>query len=243
MLSEIADGCSPNEDEIFQTMESLGISLEDATKVMTVSSAFRAAQATRDGSAVHAMDELTSRLNLANLIRGGSSRSRSPSPTPSATSTTSATPGANIQMAELARNESHESLQSHRSVPGMAKKGQRLTARGAKPNQQGRKRALAEKTAEKRDANVMINEQQPQKKAAAAADLEVKEKMLNAKLSKAEGGKKPKSASAARSKSPEGGLGARGKRVAPAAVLHGEESNKRPRTRSQTEESIPESLL
>ena len=141
-------------------------------------------------------------------------------------------------MSELTRNESVESLQSRTSTV-MAKKGQWPTR--AKSNQQqvrGRKRALAEKTPEKRDSNVMI-EEQPQKKAtaAAAADIEVKEKIMNAKLSKADG-KKP------RAKSPEGGIGARGKRAS-AAVLHVEESSqssKRPRTRSQTEESIPSIL-
>ena len=51
-------------------MEKLGISLEDATKVMTVSAAFRKAQA--DGrSTIEAIDELTSRLKLANFLRGG----------------------------------------------------------------------------------------------------------------------------------------------------------------------------
>ena len=121
----------------------------------------------------------------------------------------------------------------------MAKKGQRPTRAKIQHQQgRGRKRALAEKTPEKRDTNVMIEGQPKGKAVAAVADREVKEKMMHAKLAKAEG-KKPKS-SAARSKSPEGGLGTRGKRAS-AAVLHVDESQptKRPRTRSQTEESIP----
>ncbi|KAL7530632.1 hypothetical protein ACHAXR_003606 [Thalassiosira sp. AJA248-18] len=233
LLNEIADGCSPDEDEIFQTMESLGISLEDATKVMTVSSAFRAAQATKGRSAIEAMDELTSRLNLADIGHKGGS-SRSPSPSPSAASIPS-TPST-LKLTELTRNESVDSLQTRPSSAAMAKKCQRPMMR-AKSHQQGRgrKRALAEKTPEKLDSNVMIEEPKTKAVGVAAADLEVKEKMLNAKLSKADG-KKPKSL--ARAKSPEGGLVARGKRT---AALHVEESqtNKRPRTRSQTEESIP----
>jgi len=210
-------------------MEMLGISLEDATKVMTVSSAFRKARTTNGDSAVEAMDELTSRLNLADLSRKGE-RSRSPSPSPSATDFPS-TPS-NFKLSELSRNESVDSFQTRPS--SVAKKGQR-PMRAAKSHQQGRgrKRALAEKMPENSKSNVMLEE--PKNKVAAVVALEVKEKMLNAKLSKAEG-KKPKSS--ARAKSPEG-LGARGKRAP--AVLDVEDSQaiKRPRTRSQTEESIP----
>jgi len=199
-------------------MKSLGLSLEDATKVMTVSSAFRKAQTMKGGSAVAAIDELTSRLNLTDLShKDGSSRSPLAASIPSTSS--------NVQMT---RNESVDSLQTRPSA--VAKKGQRPTRAISHQQGRGRKRALAEKTPEKSNANVMLEE--PKNKAA-AADLQVKEKMLNAKLSKAEG-KKPKSS--ARAKSPEG-LGARGKRT---AALHVEESqsNKRPRTRSETEESI-----
>lgn len=178
---------NPDEDEIFQTMESLGLSMEDATKVMTVSSAFRKARTTKGGSATEAIDELTSRLNLAGLSHKGRS-SRSPSPPPSAASVASA-PSA-IKMTELARNESIESLQSRNAQ--IAKKGQRPTRAKIQHQQgRGRKRALAEKTPEKRDTNVMIEEQPKAKAVAAVADLDVKEKMMNAKLAKAEG-KKPK---------------------------------------------------
>lgn len=204
-------------------MESFGISLEDATKVMTVSTAFRKAQTIKGGSAVAAVDELTSRLNLANISRKGVS-SRSSSPSPSVTSTHSAPSTAKM----TAKNESADSSQTRPSA--VAKKGQRPTRAKSHQHQQGkgRKRALAEKTPENSKANVMLEE--PKDKAAAAADFQVKEKL--AKLSKAEG-KKPKSS--VRAKSPEG-LGVRGKRV---AALHVEEvhSNKRPRT--HTEESIP----
>ena len=235
-------------------MESLGISLEDATKVMTISTAFRNAQTAAtattttqgDGgssltstSAIGAIDELTSRLNLADLLRGGGSRSRSPSPDGSIYGT----PTSNIQISELTRNESVDSLQSR-----MAKNGQRSTTKVSsnKSQQQqqtrGRKRALADKTAEKRDSNVMIDEQSEQQKqsAATASELDVTNKMLNAKLSKAEGNHKEPS-SASRAKSPEGVLGvARGKRAS--AVAPREGSPKRARTRSETEESIPDIL-
>eukprot|EP00571_Detonula_confervacea_P011375 CAMPEP_0172302956 /NCGR_PEP_ID=MMETSP1058-20130122/4589_1 /TAXON_ID=83371 /ORGANISM="Detonula confervacea, Strain CCMP 353" /LENGTH=302 /DNA_ID=CAMNT_0013013627 /DNA_START=28 /DNA_END=936 /DNA_ORIENTATION=+ len=234
LLNEIADGCTPGEDEVFQTMESLGISLEDAKKVMTVSAAFRKAQTAKGGSPIEAIDELTSRLKLEDSSHKGGS-SRSPSPTPSATSTlaTSST----IKITDLTRNESVDSLLQSQPAAAMAKKGQRPTRAKSQQQGRGRKRALAEKTPEKRDSNVMI-EEQPKNKAA-VADLDVKEKLMNAKLSKAAEGKKPKSSSA-RAKSPEGGLGARGKRAS-SAVLHVEEAAqpKRPRTRSQTEESIP----
>ena len=203
--------------QIFQTMKSLGISMEDATKVMTVSSAFRKAQTMKGGSAVAAIDELTSRLNLTDLShKDASTRSPLTASIPSTPSTV-----------QMTRNESVDSLQTRPSA--VAKKGQRPTRAISHQQGRGRKRALAEKTPEKSNANVMLEE--PKNKAA-AADLQVKEKMLNAKLSKAEG-KKPKSA---RAKSPEG-LGTRGKRT---AALHVEESqsNKRPRTRSETEESI-----
>lgn len=245
--------------QIFQTMESLGISLEDATKVMTVSTAFRNAQTSAtatqgDGgssststSAIGAVDELTSRLNLADLLRGGGGRSRSPSPEGSIYGTPTSTSGSNIQISELTRNESVDSLVQSR----MAKNGQRSTTKASnKPQQQqqarGRKRALADKTTEKRDSNVMIDEQSKQKQsasaAAAASDLDVKNKMLNAKRSKAEGNNK-KPSSASRAKSPEGGLGvARGKRASAVAPREESPSSKRARTRSETEESIPDIL-
>mmetsp|Transcript_39962 Transcript_39962/g.83930 ORF Transcript_39962/g.83930 Transcript_39962/m.83930 type:complete len:289 (+) Transcript_39962:94-960(+) len=225
ILSEIADGCTPDEDEIFQTMETLGISLEDATKVMTVSSAFRKARTENGGCAAAAIDELTSRLNMADLSYRGES-SRSPSPT----STTASTPNT----LQLTRNESVDSFQTRPSA--MAKKGQRPLRAKSQPQGRGRKRTLSEKTPENSNENVMV-EKTKTTKAETAADLQVKEKMLHAKLSKAEA-KKPKPS--ARAKSPEG-LGARGKRT---AAIHVEESqaNKRPRTRSQTEESIPDCL-
>jgi len=225
LLNEIADGCAPDEDEVFQTMESLGISMEDAKKVMIVSSAYRKAQ-TAKGGYIEAIDELTSRLKLEDS--GGSSSS--PSPTPSAAPLVA--PTSALKMTELTQNESVDSLLQPRPSAAMAKKGQRPARAKTQQQGRGRKRALAEKTPE--NTNVMM--EQPKKKAG-VADFEVKEKMINAKLSKATEGKKPKSSSA-RAKSPEGSVGVRGKRAS-SASLHAEEVQpKRPRTRSQTEESL-----
>ena len=241
-------------------METLGISLEDATKVMTVSSAFRSAQQQQQQTSTAtsttnnnagAIDQLTSRLNLADLLRGGGNRSRSPSPLPSplsssstATKSTISTP--TIRSAELNRTESLDSLQSRNA----ARKGGAKKASTKQQQGRGRKRALADKAYEKRDSNVMIEEQlQQQKKnkvdvsssaaAASAADVQ-----LNAKLKSVDKKLPASSSTKKRAKSPEsGGLGvARGKRTSVVATR--EETPKRARrTRSQTEESIPDILL
>jgi hypothetical protein len=213
-------------------MKTLGISLDDATKVMTVSAAFRKAQI-QGRSTIEAIDELTSRLNLANLLRGSSSL-RSSSPTPSATTApvVPLTPGG--------AKSTEDSVQPRPSATS-AKKCQRPPrgGKGQQPQQgTGKKRALAEKTLAKRDGDVMIEE----KPNGTAADLDVKEKIMNAKLSMAEGGKKPKSLSVVvtRAKSPEG-LGGRGKRASTTVASHHVEesqSTKKIRTCSQTEETF-----
>jgi hypothetical protein len=216
-------------------METLGISLEDATKVVTVSAAFRKAQI-QGRSTIETIDELTSRLKLANFLRGGGSpRSSSPTPSAAAPVVVPLTPGG--------AKSTEDSLQPRPSATS-AKKSQRPLMSGKSQQQQGRgrKRALAEKTPEKRDDNVMTDEK-PNDKSSAAADLEVKEKIMNAKLSKAEGGKKQKSSltGTTRAKSPEGGPGARGKRASTAGASHHVEDSqttKRPRTRSQTDETL-----
>lgn len=219
-----AIGSSPDESEIFQTMESFGISWKDAAKVATVSAAFRMAQTTKGGS-VAAVDELTSRLNLANITRKGTA-SRSPSPSPSVTSSRSAP--RSTKMIEVAKNDMADS-QSRSSAA--TKKGQRSIRVKPHHHQQGkgRKRILAEKMLENSKVGVMLEEPKNN-----AADFHMKEKI--AKLSKSEG-KKPKSLT--RAKSPDG-LGVRGKRT---AALHAEESNSNKRTKTHaaqthTEESI-----
>ena len=237
-------------------MERLGISLEDATKVMTVSTAYRHTQTTTavggssQSSSVGAIDELTSRLNLADLLRGGGMRSRSPSPLPSPVSSpgtvsSTATPTSSSNMS---RNDSVDPL-----LPwGAIKKGQRTSTRARKNNKssqqqpqgRGRKRALSDKKAEKnRDNNVMIDDQQlstnnAASSSAAAADLDVKEKIrMNAKPNTKLGRSKSPSESGKKFGSARSGA----KRSPSTAALHDEEeeeSSKRPRTRSQTEESI-----
>ena len=239
-------------------MERLGISLEDATKVMTVSTAYRHAQTTTaegdssQSSSVGAIDELTSRLNLADLLRGGGMRSRSPSPLPSpvsspGTASSTATPTSSSNMS---RNDSVDPLLSW----GATKKGQRTSTRARKNNKssqqqlqgRGRKRALSDKKAEKScDNNAMIDDQQLSSNkaaissaAATAADLDVKEKIrMNAKPNTKLGRSKSPSESGKKFGSARSGA----KRSPSTAALHDEEeeeSSKRPRTRSQTEESI-----
>jgi len=259
-------------------METLGLSLDDATKVITVSTAFRFAAArtrasinqgvTNNNIAIEAIDDLTSRLNLANLLRGGGGASSpiptSPRPLATATLTTATTMnsiiGSNLQATEVAV----DAFQSRRSSSNMAtaKKDQRTTAsmeskNSQQPQQQqhgggrGRKRALADKTPELCDSNVMITNEKPSTTTTKAIDpVDVKEQILNAKLSKVEGSTSTSSSgvASARSKSPDGGGGgiggARGMRGASTVSVHHDVeqslASKRPRTRSQTEESIPE---
>ena len=239
-------------------MERLGISLEDATKVMTVSTAYRHTQTTiavgdsSQSSSVGAIDELTSRLNLADLLRGGGMRSRSPSPLPSPvsspeTASSTATPTSSSNMS---RNDSVDPLLPWGAAA--TKKGQRTSTRARKNNKssqqqpqgRGRKRALSDKKAEKNlDNNLMIDDQQLSSNNAAsstatAADLDVKEKIrMNAKPNIKLGRSKSPSESGKKFGSARSGA----KRSPSTAALHDEEeeeSSKRPRTRSQTEESI-----
>ena len=227
------------------------MSLEDATKVMTVSTAYRHAQTTTaegdssQSSSVGAIDELTSRLNLADLLRGGGMRSRSPSPLPSPVSSPGTT-----SISNMSRNDSIDPLHAWGAA---TKKGQRTSTRARKNNKssqqqpqgRGRKRVLSDKKAEKnRDNNVMIDDQQlssnnaASSSAATAADLDVKEKIrMNAKPNTKLGRSKSPSESGKKFGSARSGA----KRSPSTAALHDEEeeeSSKRPRTRSQTEESI-----
>jgi hypothetical protein len=259
-------------------MESLGLSLDDATKVITVSTAFRTAAARPRATtttkcntttiAVEAIDHLTSRLNLASLLCGGGGAASpipaSPPPLPPATTSTitsiDSTTDNIIQATEVAVVEFQSRLSAHSTVKEKSAH-QTPTSRDIKKSSQphqpqqggggrGRKRALADKTPELHDSNVIITEKHPSTITKAIDPLEAKEKILNAKLSKVEGSgsSSTASSSAARSKSPDGGGGgiggARGMRgSSTVSVKHDEEMmmiNKRPRTRSQTEESIRE---
>ncbi len=256
-------------------MLSLGLSLDDATKVITVSTAFRSATARPRATttqcsttiAIEAIDDLTSRLNLANFLRGGGASSpilaSSPHLQPATTSTITSIDSTidNIMQAtEVAVVEFKPRLSTHSAATAKTAHQTNTTKNSKKSNQphqlqggcsgRGRKRALADKTPEIRDSNVIITEKQPSTTTKAIDPIEEKEKILNAKLSKVEGsGSSSTSASscAARSKSPDGGGGgiggARGMRGSSTVpVNHDDEmlTNKRPRTRSQTEESIRE---
>ncbi|KAL7501710.1 hypothetical protein ACHAXN_007528 [Cyclotella atomus] len=66
VLSEIAGGCSADEEEVFKLMASQGVSMDDATKASTVSTAFRKALSSGT-SDIQAIDELTSRLSLSKV--------------------------------------------------------------------------------------------------------------------------------------------------------------------------------
>lgn len=219
-------------------METLGISLEDATKVMTVSTALRKAQ-TSGRSTIKSIDELTSRLNMANLLRGGGSSPRSSSPIPSAVLSVLSvapplTPSGNIK--STTEDSFQLPLRSSMTTTTLAAQCHHPPRNKGQEQQQGkgrRKRVLTDKTPEKRDPNVLLSGEQ-QTISATAADIEVKEKIKSAKLSKTSDG--GKGGAAMRAKSPEG---ARGKR---SMTMSADEecSIKRPRTRSMTQESLEE---
>jgi hypothetical protein len=129
----------------------------------------------------------------------------------------------------------------------LAAQCQRPPRNKGQEQQQGkgrRKRALTDKTPEKRDPNVLqlSGEQQTtltqtfdKTISAAAAYIEVKEKIKSAKLSKTSDG--GKGGAAMREKSPDG---ARGKRSMTTAT--DESTIKRPRTRSMTQETLEETI-
>eukprot|EP00573_Skeletonema_grethae_P006443 CAMPEP_0201695518 /NCGR_PEP_ID=MMETSP0578-20130828/7426_1 /ASSEMBLY_ACC=CAM_ASM_000663 /TAXON_ID=267565 /ORGANISM="Skeletonema grethea, Strain CCMP 1804" /LENGTH=263 /DNA_ID=CAMNT_0048181365 /DNA_START=49 /DNA_END=840 /DNA_ORIENTATION=+ len=167
LLNMIADGCSPDEEEIFKVMETRGLSFYDATRVMTVAAAFNIAR--KKGAATESIDQLTSRLNFSRLTI--STGTRSPS---------SLSP--NKKSIIISRQDSVGSF----SPVAITKKNQRTKGKTDKASRtvpKGKKRALAETTtttqARTEDANK------------SCADREVKEKMLNAKLKDGNRAKSP----------------------------------------------------
>lgn len=239
--------------QIFKTMETIGISLEDATKVMTVSTALRKAQ-NSGRSTIEAIDELTSRLNMANLLRGGGSSPRSSSPIPSAvlpvlSVAPPVTPSGNIKSTteDSFQLPLRSSMTTTTTTTTLAAQCQRPPRNKGQELQQGkgrRKRALTDKTPEKRDPNVLLSGEQQTTltqtfdkttKTMTAADIEAKEKIKCAKLSKTSDG--GKGGAAMRAKSPEG---ARGKRSMTTSA--DESTIKRPRTRSMTQETLEETI-
>jgi len=233
-------------------METIGISLEDATKVITVSTALRKAQ-TSGRSTIEAIDELTSRLNMANLLRGGGSSPRSSSPIPSAVLPVLSvapplTPSGNVKSTtEDSFPLRSSTMTTTTTTTTSAAECQRPPRNKGQEQQQGkgrRKRALTDKTPEKRDPNVLLSGEQQTTLtqtfdkttiSAAAADIEVKEKIKSAKLSKTSD--VGKGGSVMRAKSPDG---TRGKRSMTTSA--DESTIKRPRTRSMTQETLEESI-
>jgi len=169
LLNMIADGCSPDEEEIFKVMESRGLSFYDATRVITVAAAFNIAR--NNGATTEAIDELTSRLDFSRLTINTETRSTSP--------------------ASLASSPNKHSVQislnSAGSIsPTMTKKNQRTTVKSDKANRaipRGKKRALTDKT-----STTQVRTEDANK---SSADIEVKEKMLNAKLKDGNRAKSP----------------------------------------------------
>mmetsp|Transcript_28432 Transcript_28432/g.57212 ORF Transcript_28432/g.57212 Transcript_28432/m.57212 type:complete len:267 (-) Transcript_28432:158-958(-) len=168
LLNMIADGCSPDEEEIFKVMETRGLSFYDATRVITVAAAFNIAR--NNGATTEAIDELTSRLDFSRLTISTETRSTSP--------------------ASVSSSPNKHSVQISRigsiSPTAMTKKNQRTTVKSDKANQalpRGKKRALTEKTSTTQVRTEDANN--------SSADIEVKEKMLNAKLKDGNRAKSP----------------------------------------------------
>jgi len=69
LLGEIRrDDTPPTDNEIFRAMEYLGMGMEEASKTVTVARALRRARLERSLSAVDAIDDLTSKLSLSNIV-------------------------------------------------------------------------------------------------------------------------------------------------------------------------------
>lgn len=200
-------------------MESLGVSMEDATKIMTVAHAFRKAHSSRS-STVAAIDELTSRLCLTKLSRNDESSAPSPDVPKS------------VHITQHEKKHTSSVDISTRIVPSSAaavsKKGQRVPTfqKGEKQKSlhtAGRKRVLNENAPEKvvnsGDSDVRLN--------GPTANHLVEKDIINAKISKDE--KKPVLDSSTRTKVPAPS-GARGKRASSPQI---QQTVKRSRTTSE----------
>lgn len=152
-------------------METRGLSFDDATRVMTVAAAFNNAR--NNGATTEAIDQLTSRLNFSRLTINTEIRTSSP---------TSLSSSPNKHSVHISRKDSAGSI----SPAALTKKSLRSKGKSDKSSRtvpKGKKRALAEKTtttqARTEDANK------------SSADIEVKEKMLKAKLKDGKRAKSP----------------------------------------------------
>ena len=139
-------------------METRGLSFNDATRVMTVAAAFDKARS-NNGETTEAIDQLTSRLDFSRLTIHTETKS---------SSIASHMPTSNLNSARISRNESTGA----NSPTAMAKKCSRTKVKVNRVGSKGKKRALVEK------ATTQIMAEDPNK----TADIEVEEKMLNAKM-------------------------------------------------------------
>ncbi|EJK75260.1 hypothetical protein THAOC_03023 [Thalassiosira oceanica] len=235
LLAEISNGSAPDENEIFRTMESLGVSLDEARKVATVSKAYHSAQATQSShgsSTISSIDVLTSRLTL---------RSRSPSPPPSTSQTAppsvhtmpmlnfrnSETTGlAKATTSERSAKNCHGPRTTHQTTKATSKKG-RGSSRKRGPSEQnaekGTKRAHRVEESDKEQINLKVNEK------------------MKGFLAGSSEAKTPKAVSLARGKTPES---LRGNKRSASLSMEEESPAKRPyRERLNTEESILPSAL
>lgn len=170
LLNMIADGCSPDEDEIFKVMETRGLSFNDASSVMTVAAAFNIART--NGATTEAIDQLTSRLDFSKLAIGTETRSSSPASLPSSPIKHSV---------HISRKDSAGST----SPTAITKKNQRTKGKSDKASRtvpKGKKRGLTEKATTSQARTEDANK--------SSADIEVK-KMLNAKFKDGNRAKSP----------------------------------------------------
>lgn len=192
-------------------MASFGVSLDDATKASTVSSAFRRAVAS-EGSALKAIDELTSRLYYANLTHRNESQGLFSSRASSLNKIV-ADPQQNYpstgSLATCPLNQNR--------IPEGSKVAQRSKVPGDKQTPlKGKKRALSDKGKDRCSISTDSLE-------ANATDVEV-----HAKISKEDDKKAKDSSSRSKTAAP---AGARGKR---ASSLRADEGQPVKRARSTT---------
>jgi hypothetical protein len=157
-------------------METCGLSFDDATKVITVAAAFKAANTGGATSKTEAIDQLTSRLNFSRLTIKNEVRSSSLS---SSSSTSSLPSSPNKQSVH---NISRKDSAGATSPTASTKRNNKLKAKGDKvgrPIQKGKKRALPPRAEDSNNNS--------------SADIEVKEKMLQVKLKDGKRAKSPES--------------------------------------------------
>jgi hypothetical protein len=155
-------------------METCGLSFDDATKVITVAAAFKAANRGGATSKTEAIDQLTSRLNFSRLTIKNEVRSSSLS---SSSSTSSLPSSPNKQSIHISRKDSAGAT----SPTAFTKRNNKLKTKCDKvgrPIQKGKKRALPRAEDSNNDSS---------------ADIEVKEKMLQVKLKDGKRAKSPES--------------------------------------------------